>query len=250
MTNNRYPSKRKIILLLVALGLLIFIVLQKPLGGLESPATQSANHSIDDASSVWTVVNKGRKLPDDYTPANLVTPKVALRLEEGMSEMKLRKDAATALERLFGDAKAAGLDLLLASAYRSYGQQSGLYNFYVDNSGQKSADEYSARPGYSEHQTGLSVDVEPGSRICELQECFANTAEGLWVAANAHKQGFIIRYQKGEKALTGYEFEPWHLRYVGIELASELKESGRTLEQHFSLPAYPDYSPSPARLKH
>jgi zinc D-Ala-D-Ala carboxypeptidase len=250
MTKRIYPSKRKIILLFAALGVLIFIILQKPLGSLESPSLMVADHSVDDATSVWVVVNKGRKLPDDYIPANLVTPDVALRLENGMSEMKLRKDAATALEHLFKDAKAAGLDLLLASAYRSYEQQSGLYNFYVEKSGQKSADEYSARPGYSEHQTGLGVDVEPSSRECELQECFASTAEGIWVAANAHRQGFIIRYEKGEQNLTGYEFEPWHLRYIGIELATELKKSGKTMEQHFNLPAYPDYPLSPIQLKY
>jgi D-alanyl-D-alanine carboxypeptidase len=112
----------------------------------------------------------------------------------------------------------------------------------VNVQGKAVADSQSARPGYSEHQTGLAVDVEPTSRKCEVEACFGDTPEGKWVAANAHKFGFIIRYPKNMQSVTGYIYEPWHIRYVGKELAGEMhKQNIATLEQFFGLEAAPDY---------
>jgi D-alanyl-D-alanine carboxypeptidase len=213
-----------------------------------TPGTQAQfdkkQHSIDAADSTWLVVNKTRPLnPPDYKPANLVAPGIPLRLSTADEEMLMRADAARALGQLNAGVKAeTGLEIMLASAYRSYGFQRGLYNRYVSEQGQETADQQSARPGYSEHQTGLAADVEPTSRECEVEDCFADTKEGKWVAANAYKYGFVIRYPENRQRTTGYIYEPWHLRYVGADLATAVHEAGDpTLEEFFGLPAAPDY---------
>jgi D-alanyl-D-alanine carboxypeptidase len=163
--------------------------------------------------------------------------------------MQLRGDAAKALTSMFNAAKAQGLSLMLASGYRSYSAQVSVYNGYVAQSGVAKADTFSARPGHSEHQTGLAADVEPSSRECEVEQCFANTKEGQWLAANAHKYGFIIRYQKNTEELTGYEYEPWHVRFVGVDLATEIYAKGQTMEQFFSMPVFTSYPPQSLQLK-
>jgi len=111
----------------------------------------------------------------------------------------------------------------------------------VSSQGRAQTDASSARPGHSEHQTGLAADIEPASRQCEVQNCFADTPEGQWLAVNAYKYGFIVRYQKDTQNLTGYEYEPWHIRYVGLSLANEVQRTHKTLEQTFHLPVYTAY---------
>lgn len=197
--------------------------------------------SINEAESASVVVNKGRVLPRDYVPANLTVPNVLLRDSETSNNMHLRGEAAKALKKLFDAAAKDDLYLRLASGYRSYFTQANLYNQYVRVTGQKSADDYSARPGHSEHQTGLAADVAPSDLRCSIQPCFADTSEGRWLGSNAYKFGFIIRYPENLEKLTGYKYEPWHLRYLGSELAKEVKKSGQTLEQFFDLPAYSTY---------
>lgn len=195
-------------------------------------------HSLNDPASLWVVVNKGRKLPSSYVPADLTTP--AVRIRSG-NEAKLRAEAARALEQMFSAAKDQGLTLMVTSAYRSYSYQQGLYSNYLKTQGQAYTDATSARPGHSEHQTGLAVDISPGSRKCELDTCFADTSEGVWTASNAHKYGFIIRYPQNKQPLTGYSFEPWHLRYVGTELAQQITSGDKTLEQFFEMTIFPAY---------
>jgi D-alanyl-D-alanine carboxypeptidase len=156
--------------------------------------------------------------------------------------MSLRADTATAIKLLSDGATSAGMHLMLASGYRSYSEQVGLYNNYVSSYGQASADTFSARAGHSEHQTGLAADVEPVSGQCELDACFGNTPEGKWLAANAYKYGFIIRYPADKTLLTGYEYEPWHVRYVGVDLSGEMHKTGvETLEEFFGLPSFTSY---------
>jgi D-alanyl-D-alanine carboxypeptidase len=195
----------------------------------------------DQASSPWVVVNKGRVLPSNYVPGNLITPNVRLRLSSSSPEMHLRSDAAAAMEKMFAAAKNDQVNLMLESGYRSYNAQVGVYGGYVASSGVAKADTFSARPGHSEHQTGLAADIEPLSRTCEVEQCFENTPEGQWLAANAYKFGFVIRYQKNTQNLTGYEYEPWHVRYLGTDLSNEIHNSGQTLEQFFNLPIYTTY---------
>ena len=206
-----------------------------------TPQFNKQLYSIDNASSLWAIVNKGRALPSSYVPIQLVTPNVALRLKAGSQAMYLRAEAATALGQLAAAASAENIKLMLASGYRSYNLQIAIYDSEVNAYGRAQADRESARPGHSEHQTGLATDMEPASRKCEVQQCFADTLEGKWLAANAYRFGFIIRYPKDGENLTGYKYEPWHLRYVGIDLATELQKTSQTLEQFFDLPAHTSY---------
>lgn len=198
-------------------------------------AFDKTKYSTDDANSLWLVANKKRPISLDYVPEDLVDVNVNKRTDKSAQELMLRQEAATAMEELFAAAKAEGLDLLLGSAYRSADLQATYYNNYVEAYGQEQADTFSAKPGTSEHQIGLSADLSRDDQQCYLETCFGQTEEGQWIAANAHKYGFIIRYLEGKEAITGYQYEPWHVRYVGKELAAEVYASGQTLEEFFGL---------------
>lgn len=234
---------------LIILALLVggFLLLQrnentKPVENTApAPSFNKSQFSLDDPASNWVVVNKKRPLkPADYAPSDLRMPAVPLRLQT--PEMQLRNEAATAVEALVAAAKAESINLMVASGYRSHDLQKTVYNNFVKSEGQAEADRTSARPGHSEHQTGLAVDLGPTNRRCEIEQCFADLPEGEWVAANAHKFGFVLRYAEGKEAVTGYDYEPWHLRYVGVPLAEEMhRQNVQTLEEFFDLPAAPTY---------
>ena len=194
-----------------------------------------SKHSTSEPGSLWWIVNKNRPLPDGYKPNDLIVPSVSLRLNASAEQMHLRKDTATALESLFAAAKQSGHNLYLASGFRSAAYQKVLYDGYVSKDGQAAADKYSARPGTSEHQTGMAADVGRPDGQCELEICFGDTTEGAWVKEHAHEYGFIVRYEQGKESITTYQYEPWHLRYVGTELAIELKNSNLTMEEFFGL---------------
>ncbi len=253
---RRYKNKKKYILPLAAAILLSFIVYaawpSRPLNSTLSkrihktaPAknisSAAPQFSIDSAASLWALVNKGRTLPPSYVPAGLAAPQVPLRLNSGASEMWLRPDAGQALSEMFRGASAQGISLMLASGYRSYDSQSAVYAGYSSQQGQAAADTFSARPGHSEHQTGLAADIEPANRQCEVDVCFENTPAGQWLKANASQYGFIIRYPKNSEEVTGYQYEPWHFRYVGPDLAAKLNANSKTMEQYFKLPFYKNY---------
>jgi D-alanyl-D-alanine carboxypeptidase len=201
-------------------------------------------YSTTDPASIWIVVNKQRPLaPKTYTPANLVVPNIPLRANITSNEKYVRADVAKALEKMVADAKAAGITLNLQSGYRSYNFQTTLYNSYVKSQGQTVADRQSARPGYSEHQTGLAADLggttQPG---CNVEACYATTPEGIWLAANAYKYGFLVRYPADKEPVTGYLYEPWHIRYIGTALSTEMYNGGvETLEEFFGFDAAPRY---------
>ncbi len=199
--------------------------------------------SLTDPTSIWVVVDKLRPLnPTHYAPTDLVVPAVTLAGNASDQNMHLRQASAGALEAMFAAANKQGLKLMLVSGYRSYSYQTTVYNNYVKQLGRTAADQQSARPGYSEHQTGFAADVAPASGHCSVEQCFADTPEGEWLAANSYKYGFIIRYTKGKQAVTGYEYEPWHIRYIGKALATEMhNQHVLTLEEFFDLPAAPDY---------
>lgn len=192
-------------------------------------------YSIDEPGSIWWIVNKKRPLPAGYIPNDLVVPSVTLRLSSGSEQMKLSSKLANDVVDLFNAAKTAGYPLVLASGYRSYAYQVQLYNGYVQKDGQAAADRYSAKPGTSEHQTGLAFDVCAINASCDLQQSFGQTPTGKWLAGYAYQYGFIIRYIDGKESVTGYKYEPWHLRYVGKELAGQLHTSGQTMEEFFGL---------------
>lgn len=189
--------------------------------------------SLDDPDSTWVVVNKQRPLqPLGYAPADLV---------DVGGGLMLRAEAAQAVAALRAEAAAAGLDVAVQSAYRSFEYQQGLFGDSAARFGVAGAEQRSARAGHSEHQTGLATDVGGGG--CDIERCFGDTAEGRWVFANAHRAGFLVRYPAGSEQITGYQYEPWHLRYVGPELATEMHDTGvATLEEFFGLPPAPEYA--------
>lgn len=193
-------------------------------------------------NSIYVLVNKRNSLkPLDYAPADLMTPSVALA---GNETALLRSEAATAVEKMFAAAQADGVQINIQSSYRSYATQVGLYGSYVNQKGQASADTSSARPGYSEHQSGLALDIGDATvpASCEFTECVATTAAGLWVAQHGADYGFIVRYPNGLQGITGYLYEPWHLRYVGVAVSQDMKTRGfTTYEQYLGKAAAPGY---------
>ena len=163
------------------------------------------------------IANKTYSLPASYNPGDLL-----YECESAFNAMK--KDAA-----------AMGLNIWNASGFRSYELQESLYNRYCNRDGKEAADRYSARPGHSEHQSGLAIDLN------EITSAFAGTDEGRWIAENCHKYGFILRYMKNKEAETGYMYEPWHIRYVGVDKATAIYNSGLCLEEYYGITsAYSD----------
>jgi D-alanyl-D-alanine carboxypeptidase len=196
-----------------------------------------AKHSIDDPGSIWVVVDKHRPLqPKSYVPPDLVIPAVP-----HTNVPQLRKVAAAALVRMFAAAKQDGVALVSLSAYRSSTSQRSIFDRNVASLGRATTLKLTAKPGFSEHQTGLADDLGDGTS-CDLQVCFESHPAAKWLTANAWRYGFIQRYPLGYTKITGIQVEPWHFRYVGASLAKQMRRTGvKTLEQFFDLPAAPDY---------
>lgn len=200
--------------------------------------SESPNGSQDEEEppadpALAALVNKTHPLQNSYAPDDLVTIEVPTVLQN--SEVnQLRKGAAEALKELFTGAEKDGYKLYARSGYRSYKTQQALFADYVSREGEVAANRYSARAGQSEHQTGLAMDVTSDSVSKGLTEQFGETEEGRWLAEKAHLYGFIIRYPKGQEGITGYIYEPWHIRYLGVELATKVFESGLTYEEYLS----------------
>lgn len=190
---------------------------------------------IQHPDSLYVLCNKLNQLPQEYVPSDLRDVNVNFTFSEASEKKMLRDDAATALEALFAAAKEAGYDLFALSGYRSYTTQINNYTSRVSSLGQEGADKISARPGHSEHQSGLAMDITSESASFKLIEEFGETPEGLWVKENAHRFGFIIRYQQTTTAITGYNYEPWHLRYITPDLATYLYENNVTVEELYAL---------------
>lgn len=156
------------------------------------------------------IANKSYSLPADYDPG-------------------VNQEALDAFNEMASDAADEGLSIYISSDYRSYYDQERIYNNYVETDGQELADTYSSRPGHSDHQTGLAFDLN------SIDDSFGLTPESDWVAVNAHKYGFIIRFPEGKEEITGYQYEPWHIRYLGVEKATEVYESGLCLEEFLGI---------------
>lgn len=171
------------------------------------------------------LVNKYYFLTEDYEPTDLVT--LSNTYNTGTNN-RLRRDAANAFIKMADAALLDNIVLKNASGYRDYKYQVTLYNNYVNRDGKQAADTYSARPGFSEHQTGLATDINT------IDNSFENTDEFKWLSKNAHKYGFILRFPKDKEKITGYEYEPWHYRYVGKSVASQIKEENLTLEEYYA----------------
>lgn len=196
--------------------------------------------SLSDPNREWMVVNKQRAYdPVDYRPGDLVMPDSVRALEESA----LRAPAAGALTQLVRAASDAGAgEIGYLSAFRSYSTQQSTYAGRVAVGGVEAADRESARAGYSEHQSGLAVDIVPCNGSCATLDDVAASPQGAWVRDHAWEYGFITRYVEGSEGISGYEPEAWHLRYIGPELARAYHEGGyATLEEFFGLPGAPSY---------
>ena len=172
------------------------------------------------------IANKTYGIPDNYQPEDPYRPVTGERCNDCID-----KKAMEAFQLMQSDAKALGLNIYIASGYRSYQYQVNLYDRYVSTSGKEKADTYSSRPGHSEHQTGMCFDLN------SIEDSFANTNEGKWVHENAYRYGFVIRFPKGAEKYTGYQYESWHLRYVGENLAKKLYQNDEyiSLEEYYGI---------------
>jgi D-alanyl-D-alanine carboxypeptidase len=177
----------------------------------------------------YLIVNKSYSLSKDWVPQN--TYKTITDSMDGFCRECIDKEAYEAWSKMKSDAAALGLNIWIQSGYRSYSYQTNLYNGYVKRKGQEAADKSSARPGSSEHQSGLSFDLNT------ITNSFKDTDEGKWVNANCYLYGYIIRFPEGKDSETGYTYEPWHIRYVGKELAKILYNDGDwlTMEDYFGI---------------
>jgi D-alanyl-D-alanine carboxypeptidase len=201
---------------------------------LEDTVTTGANGilTVTNPDDIAVVVNKKRSLPPTYAP-DLVEPNVPFTFSGKSEKRMMRPEAAKALEQLFAAASKDGIKLYGVSAYRSYATQKSTFSGNVQRQGEQDASQFSAQPGQSEHQTGLAIDVGDNNPKCLVEQCFADTPAGKWLPQHVADYGFIIRYPKGKESITGYAYEPWHIRYVGKEIAQEIMSKGITLEEYF-----------------
>lgn len=184
---------------------------------------------ILDPNNLVILVNKEYSI-GEHVPGDLKTVEVPTVLENPEIR-QLKEPAADALKEMFDAAEEEGIILHARSGYRSYQTQVQLFNSNVEKHGEEAASQFSSRPGHSEHQTGLAMDVTSESVNYQLVEAFGETEEGIWLQENAHLFGFIIRYPEGKSDITGYVYEPWHLRYLGNDLATLVYESGLSYEE-------------------
>ncbi len=182
---------------------------------------------ITKPDELLVLVNKNNQLLNSYVPNNLEN----ISLKFANKDKYLRKEAKEAFEKLASDASNLGYRIVAVSAYRDYNYQNQLFNYYVSEKGLDYALECSAKPGHSEHQTGLAVDVEGENKDYDN---FEDTKEFKWMKNNSHKYGFILRYPKGKEHITGFKYEPWHYRYVGIDVATTIYNNNITLEEYLN----------------
>lgn len=185
--------------------------------------SESYDSNLNDNNLI--LVNKFYHLKEDYVPNDLVT--LSGQYNKGANN-KMRKDAALAFMEMVDAAKLDNIILYNMSAYRDYNYQVNLYNKYIQRDGKEAADKYSARPGYSEHQSGLCSDLN------NISDSFDGTDEAIWLKNNAYKYGFILRFPKDKEDITGYKYEPWHYRYVGKEAAKIIYDDDITLEEYYA----------------
>lgn len=200
---------------------------------------QDANipEDLESPDSMTVIVNKARPLPSDFSPDDLVN----LPDDLTAGSQQLREQAAEATEEMFKAAQDDGVELQVVSSYRSYDYQQRIYDNYLDEFGVENTDAMSARPGYSEHQTGLAMDVDTPGGDETLTSTFGETEAGQWLADHAHEHGFIIRFPKDQEEITGFQYEPWHLRYFSEQYATHIAENSGVAEIEFGLEPAPDY---------
>ena len=187
-----------------------------------------------DPTDVLILVNKQNKAPT--VPVTLVKPDVTPTKPSVAENIYMRPEAARALEALFAGAAEDGITLYATSGFRSYSTQKAIFDRKAAERGEQTANRSVAKPGYSEHQTGLAMDIEGETTLgTGLTAAFGESPEGIWVAEHCYEYGFIIRYPKDKTSITGYIYEPWHIRYVGVEAATQIAELGVTFEEYILL---------------
>lgn len=199
----------------------------------------NTQHSLTEANSLWVLVNKKNPLvPLKYVPADLKVVGV-----NNPSGLRLTTAAANSFARMVRAAKAEGAGTIsVASGYRSYTRQKEVHDYDVAKFGLVAGEKLAARPGFSEHQTGLAVDIYAPGQGCRIRVCFGTTKAGAWAKKNAYRFGFVVRYPDGSTPITGYQYEPWHLRYLGIPLATEMRNKRvGILETYWGYPNAPNY---------
>jgi len=204
--------------------------------GVGSGAAGTVDPASAEAKAAILLVNKQNSLDASYKPDDLVVPDVKFSFDGDNPKKQLQRVAAEALERLFAAAEKDGIELRAVSGYRSYATQKAIFERNAKLKGEAEANRTSAYPGQSEHQTGLAMDVSAASVNYALEEAFGETVEGIWLAEHAAEFGFIIRYPQEKEEITGYKYEPWHLRYVGVDVAEYVTAQGLTLEEYLGEP--------------
>lgn len=194
------------------------------------------------------LVNKEHELPADYVPENLVMPDVEFAANAAEERRYMDETASEALEELFAGAKEDGVELVGVSGYRSYNTQSSIYYRNLRRNGYGYTSIYSAQPGKSEHQTGLAIDVSCAEIGYQLYSRFAQTKEGIWLQEHCEEYGFIIRYPENKTDITGYAYEPWHIRYVGVKVAQYLKLHDITLDEYSKAMGYEEFYDVPSEF--
>lgn len=234
-------KKQKILLFAILIGVLFVYSINKFIKLKEKIENTISINEMEEKTSVGSnvkidenliLVNRQNRLYAGNEPETLRKPNVALRTATDTTSL-LTDDAAIALEKMFNDAKKDGIELIAISGYRTYEYQSSVYNNKIQRDGKIEADKYVAQPGASEHQTGLAMDVL-SSEYSNLDEGFEDTSAFKWLNENMSKYGFILRFPKGKEDITGYEYEPWHVRYVGKEAATNIMNRGITLEEYLN----------------
>ncbi len=182
----------------------------------------------DDGNKL-VLVNKLHTVSSSYEPTDMVAVDGSLSTNQGLY---FKKEAYDAYLKMLADAKSQGIEFCICSTYRSYYTQEAIYNGYVSRNGAEYANTISAYPGRSEHHTGWAVDITSASMGYDLKQNFIEYPEGIWINNHCSEYGFIIRYPKDKTNITGYSYEPWHLRYVGVDVAKEITAKGLTLEEY------------------
>ena len=221
---------------------------------MEEEKTYSTNAPLikvnTDPSSYTVLVNRDYPMPEDYVPEDLVIPDVDYSYNGIYEKSYMREAAAKALEKMFAAAKKKKkYQLKVVSAYRSYERQNAIYQNNINTRGEEDTNKVSAQPGCSEHQTGLAIDVSSDTVNCTIEKSFASCPEGKWLARNCHNFGFIIRYPEGKSHITGYTYEPWHIRYVGVNLAKYIHKMELTLEEYYQTTTVDDKVPEDDIIK-
>jgi zinc D-Ala-D-Ala carboxypeptidase len=184
---------------------------------------------VENPSEVLVLVNKTNVLNQGYAPKDLRK----VNAPSIYNDIRMRKEAADSIEKMINSAQKSGVYLYCLSGYRSYNLQSQLYNQRLRQRGRAYTESYIAKPGSSEHQTGLAIDItNKPAKGSGIPEKFGFSKEGKWLEDNSYKFGFILRYPKGKENTTKYNYEPWHFRYVGVADAKQIKSSGIVLEEY------------------